>query len=215
MNDTGMDEGSQADADATVRFSDILIELARDESRERVSVGDLFHQLGDRAYGALMLTFALPNIVPTPPGTSAITGTPLVFLSARLALGLQPWLPGFILYRSMARSDFAVVVNRVMPWLMRTEALLKPRLSFLTARRMDHLTGFVCFCLAVVLALPIPLANILPAISICLFSLGLIERDGVFTLAGFAVAIASIAVAGGVIFAFFKAAVFLLARLIT
>ena len=43
----------------------------------------------------------------------------------------------------------------------------------------------------------------------------LIERDGVFTLAGFAVAIASIAVAGGVIFAFFKAAVFLLARLIT
>ncbi len=213
MKDKGMDEG--ADADATVRFSDILIELARDESRERVSVGDLFHQLGDRAYGALMLTFALPNIVPTPPGTSAITGTPLVFLSARLALGLQPWLPGFILNRSMARSDFAVVVNRVMPWLMRTEALLKPRLSFLTARRMDHLTGFVCFSLAVVLALPIPLANILPAISICLFSLGLIERDGVFTLAGFAVAIASIAVAGGVIFAFFKAAVFLLARLIT
>jgi hypothetical protein len=217
MDEKGMHEGSQADtvADEAVRFSDILVELARDESRERVSVGDLFHQLGDRAYGALMLTFALPNIVPTPPGTSAITGTPLVFLSARLALGLQPWLPGFILNRSMARSDFAVVVNRVMPWLMRTEALLKPRLSFLTGTRMDHLTGFICFCLAVVLALPIPLANILPAISICLFSLGLIERDGVFTLAGFAVAIASIAVAGGVIFAFFKAAVFLLARLVT
>ena len=63
------------------------------------------------------------------------------------------------------------------------------------------------------LALPIPLANILPAISICLFSFALIERDGVFWLAGLGVAGLSMAVAGGVIFAFFKAAVFLLGSL--
>ena len=197
----------------SARFSDILVALAREETRERVSIGDLFSTLGDRAYGALMLTFALPNIVPTPPGTSAITGTPLVFLAARLMLGLSPWLPRLILDRSMARSDFAVVINKVIPWLARAEGLLKPRLRLLNGTRADHLTGAVCLFLAVVLALPIPLANILPAIAICLFSLGLIERDGVFTLAGFVVAAISIAVAGGVIFAFFKAAVFILAGL--
>lgn len=192
------------------RFSDILVSLAMDETRERVSVGDLFERLGDRAFGALMLAFALPNIVPTPPGTSAITGTPLVFLSARLALGLSPWLPGFITRRSMARTDFAVVVNRISPWLARAERMLKPRFGALTGAPVDYLAGLVCFVLAVVLALPIPLANILPAISICLFALGLIEKDGLFTLAGFAVAVVSMIVAGGVIFAFFKAAVFLI-----
>lgn len=197
-------------AEESHRFSDILVSLAMDEGRERVSVGDLFERLGDRAFGALMLAFAVPNVVPTPPGTSAITGAPLVFLSARLALGLSPWLPGFVMRRSMAREDFAVVVNRVAPWLARTERLLKPRLRPLTGAPADQIAGLVCFVLAVVLALPIPLANILPAISICLFSLGLIEKDGLFTLAGLAVAVLSLAVAGGVIFAFFKAAVFLI-----
>src|SRR6218665_527071 len=145
------------DASEGHRFSDIFVSLAIDETRERVSVGDLFERLGDRAFGALMLAFALPNIVPTPPGTSAITGTPLVFLSARLALGLKPWLPGFITRRSMARTDFALVVNRIAPWLSRAEGLLRPRLGFMTGRVADHLAGLPCFVLAVVLGLPIPL----------------------------------------------------------
>jgi hypothetical protein len=110
----------------------------------------------------------------------------------------------------MARTDFAVVVNRISPWLARAERMLKPRFGVLTGAPVDYLAGLVCFVLAVVLALPIPLANILPAISICLFALGLIEKDGLFTLAGFAVAVVSMIVAGGVIFAFFKAAVFLI-----
>lgn len=196
------------------RFSDILVALAMDETRERVSVGDLFERLGERAFGALMLAFALPNIVPTPPGTSAVTGTPLVFLSARLMLGLSPWLPGFVTRRSMARGDFAVVVNRIAPWLSRAERMLKPRLGALAGPPADHVAGAVCFVLAVVLALPIPFANILPAASICLFALGLIEKDGLFMLAGFAAAVLSVVVAGGVVLAFFKAAVFLLGSFI-
>lgn len=185
--------------------SQVLSRLAGDESRDRISIRDLLDALGDRAYGALMLVLALPNLVPTPPGTSAILGTPLVILSARLALGLNPWLPAFITRRSLARADFAAITARLAPWLARAERLMKPRLDMLSSRPAEHVIGLVCLVLAVILALPIPLGNILPALAICLFCFGLLERDGIFVLAGFALSCLASIVVGGVLYAFVKA----------
>ena len=153
------------------RLSGILTSIAGDESRERVSVGDIFEAMGDRAFGALMLIFALPNTMPTPPGTSALTGAPLVFLSAQLMLGQTPWLPRIIADRSMARSDFASIVSRISPWLARGERMLRPRLDIFIYPPAEYLIGLLCLILSVILALPIPLGNILPAIAICLFFL--------------------------------------------
>ncbi|WP_083943331.1 exopolysaccharide biosynthesis protein [Allorhizobium taibaishanense] len=190
-------------------LSRILIAMAEDESRARISVGDLFHAMGDRAFGALILIFALPNIVPTPPGTSAVTGAPLVFLSAQLMLGLKPWLPGWITERSLARTDFAAIVSRIAPWLARGERLLKPRLGFLVSGPMEHLLGIMAFILAVILALPIPLGNILPAIALSLFAFALLERDGLYALFGSVIFVLSIALVGGVVFGLVKAALLL------
>lgn len=176
------------------RLSEVLAALAADESRERIFIGDLFRALGDRAFGALLLIFALPNVVPTPPGTSAILGLPLVILSAQLMLGQSPWLPKLIAGRSIARADFAAMVVRISPWLARGERLLKPRLAFAVSPVAEHAIGLLCLVLALVLALPIPLGNILPALSICLFSFALLERDGLFSLAGLAAAIVSLLV---------------------
>ncbi|RYE78974.1 MAG: exopolysaccharide biosynthesis protein, partial [Hyphomicrobiales bacterium] len=107
----------------------ILIALADDTSRERVSVADLVAVMQDRAFGALMLIFAMPNALPTPPGTSAILGAPLVFLAAQLMLGRKPWLPKIIANRSMARGDFATMIGKAAPWIAWAEKLLKPRLE--------------------------------------------------------------------------------------
>ncbi|ODN70047.1 Exopolysaccharide synthesis, ExoD [Methylobrevis pamukkalensis] len=54
------------------KLSEILSVIAGDESRERISVGDLLDVLRHRAHGALIFVFAVPNTLPTPPGTSAI-----------------------------------------------------------------------------------------------------------------------------------------------
>ena len=43
------------------------------------------------------------------------------------------------------------------------------------------------------LPLPIPFSNILPAFSVLLFSAGLLERDGVFILAGYIVFFCAVA----------------------
>ena len=87
-------------------LSQLLRTLADDATRDRIAVGDLLQALGDRAIGALLSIFAFPNILPVPPGTSAVLGAPLVFLAAQLAFGMWPWLPGLISRRSMSRADF-------------------------------------------------------------------------------------------------------------
>ena len=193
---------------AKVTLSFMLQALAHDDSRERISVRDLLAALGDRALAALLFVFAVPNVLPVPPGTSTILGAPLVFLAAQLAFGRRPWLPGMIARRTMTRADFAALVRRISPWLARAERLLRPRLTSLALPPMEYLVGVVCLLLAVVLVLPIPLGNMLPALAISLLALGLMERDGAWILAGLAAAVVSAAVVSGVVFAIFKATVF-------
>lgn len=195
------------------KFSEILRDIADDPERERVSVADLLDAMGDRAFGALMLVFALPNVLPAPPGTSGILGVPLVFLAAQLMLGRKPWLPGVVANRSMLRSSFRAPIDKAAPWLARAEKLLRPRLNTLTEPPAEYLIGALCLVLAIIIVLPIPMGNMPPAFAICLLSLGILERDGLWVIAGFIAAAASIVVIGGIAFALLKGAVFIITNM--
>ena len=197
-----------------MRTSRILRLIADNKSNDRISIRLLLDTLGDRAIGALMLVFALPNVIPTPPGTSAILGLPLVFLAAQLSFGMRPWLPGIIADRSMAREDFVRVIDKAHPWLTWAERLLKLRLAALTEPPFEYFIGFLCLILAVVLLLPVPLGNMLPALSICIFSMGILGRDGLWILAGFVSFVVSMVIAGGVVYGMAKAALFFIERFI-
>jgi hypothetical protein len=195
-------------------LSALLREIGDDPGRERISIGDLLAALGDRALGALLFIFAFPNILPTPPGTSAVLGAPLIFLAAQLTLGRKPWLPALVTRRSMARADFQALMQRMGPWLERAEKLLRPRASVLALPPMEYLIGLVCLLLAAVLVLPIPFGNMLPALAISLMALGVLERDGLWVIAGLGVAIASAVVVSGVVFAMVKTAIFLFTQVL-
>lgn len=197
------------------KLSALLGELAADASRERISISDLVATMQVRAIGALLLIFALPNAVPTPPGTSAILGLPLVYLTSQLMLGHTPWLPRFISERSISRRDFAAVVGKITPWLARAERLLTARVPQVTTPVAERLVGVLCFALAVVLFLPIPLGNMLPAIAISVIALGILERDGVWILTGGAIGIVALLIVWGVVLAFFKMLGFMMAHVFT
>ncbi len=196
--------------DSGQTLSAVLLDLAAQTDRERISVADLLAALGDRALGALIFIFAFPNVLPVPPGTSTLLGAPLVFLAAQLMLGRTPWLPAVVSRRSLLQADFAVLVRRVVPWLQRAERLLRPRLSWAAGPPMEYALGAVCLLLALVLVLPIPLGNMLPALAISLIALAVLERDGLWALAGLVAAVISAVVVSGVVFALFKAGIYLL-----
>ena len=68
------------------------------------------------------------------------------------------------------------------------EALTTQRGAFVFGRVGTALIGLVCTLLAVVLILPIPLGNMLPAAAIAVFGLSLVQRDGLLALVGYALA---------------------------
>ena len=198
------------------RLSNLLRDLAFDTSRERIAVGDLCDSFGDRAFGALIFLFAIPNILPVPiPGISALTGLPLMVLTLQFMRGQDsPWLPEWIRRRSFARTDFALMLARLEPWLLRLERYLRPRLGFLVRPAVERLFGGLLLFLAFVLFLPIPLGNMLPGFAMSLIALAIVERDGLCMLMGLGTAAVSIAIVGAVVYGVVLAAWFFLTRVV-
>lgn len=186
------------------RLSSALRRIA-EQVEDRIRIAHLTESFGDRAFGALLFFFAIPNLIPLPPGSSAVLGAPLILIAAQLAMGRTSlWLPRAVGDRSLAKRDLQRMVEYGLPTLRRTERLLAPRLdSFLNER----LIGAACLLLAIILVLPIPLGNLPPAVAICAFALGLLQRDGVAVLVGWAATLGSL-----VIVALVSGTVFLMAR---
>jgi len=166
------------------RLSNVLTELAETWSQPRISVGQLIHALGDRGLIGLLLILAVANVIPNPPGTSAVLGLPMLYLSWQMMRGGMPWLPQFLAARSFDIEHFRTVVARTTPRLNRVERLLRPRLPGLSSPAAFRILGAVCLMLSVVLALPIPFGNLLPAAAIAIIALGALERDGLWIAGG-------------------------------
>jgi hypothetical protein len=184
-----------SDAEETHKsLSALLQELAEGES-ETILVDEVVDHFGRRAFGALMFIFAIPNLLPLPPGSTTVLGLPLVLIAPQLALGVPNlWLPRALGRRGIRRADLRRAIERFAPPLRRVERLLAPRMEWLFGAVGDRIIGLVCTVLAIVLILPIPLGNILPSLTIATLSLGLTQRDGAAALAGYALATASIGV---------------------
>lgn len=192
--------------DETFSLSAKLGQIAGRVDRDRIYIRDLLLELDQRAIAAMLFVFAVPNTIPVPPGVSGVLGAPLLFLAAQLMLGRSPWLPAIIADRSFVRTDFARILAKVGPWLEKAERLMRPRFSILTKPPAEYLVGALTLILAIVLFLPIPLGNMLPAIAICILALGLVQQDGLWVLAGAVTGIVSLVIVSGVIAAFAFAA---------
>jgi hypothetical protein len=182
------------ESEETKPISQLLRELC-DQPDQQVSVREIVDKFGRRAFGAVMFVFSAPNLLPLPPGASTVLGAPLVLLAPQVALGVRaPWLPKTVARRDISLATFKAAIGRWLPWLERIERASRPRLSFLFGSVGDRLIGLVCTTLALVLILPIPLGNMLPAASVAVLSLALALRDGALAIAGYLLAAASVAV---------------------
>ncbi len=200
------------------RLSDILQEIADVPAApdDRISLGYLIESFGNRAFGALLFIFAVPVALPIAiPGISAVLGAPLLFLSWQLMRGHeQPWLPDIMHSRSFRRADFGRMLLRVLPSIRRVERLVGPRLIWLTNRRGEQVIGIFAFVLAVVLFLPIPFGNTVPALAIAIMALAVLERDGLAAIAGAMVGGIGLAVVSGVVVGLMKGAIFIVQSVI-
>ena len=225
-----LDDGGPAKPSVNNRRTSVLLrEYIAGLDKPSASLGDLRDALGDRGFGVLLFIFALPNLMPVNiPLLSALLGAPLVLLAAQLTYGRhKPWLPHWLTRQSISRQNFEAVVSRALPYLERAERWLRPRLTVLLSWTGERLIGLGLLVLTVVLAacaptaaaptvvlaLPIPFGNWLPAFAICIVGLAMVEKDGVAVLVGLAVGGFSLMVAGTVVIGLVHAFFLLLAGL--
>jgi hypothetical protein len=172
----------------TLPLSAILRDVAA-RPEPTISIAELTELFGGRALGALLLVFGLACTLPLPPGGTTIFGAPLVLLAPQLVIGRRaPWLPRRLRERTIATVHLKRGLPRALVWLERVEAVSRPRLSFLFGPVGERAIGLVCTLLALVLILPIPLGNILPAAAVSVLSLALVQRDGALALFGYLLA---------------------------
>ncbi len=171
-------------------LSQRLRQIVEEEGPDRLSFSALAERLHSRAWGGLLLIFAAINVLPLPPGTSAFFAIPLLIVSAQMVFGRSsPWFPARIDRRGVTKEELKRLVDKVAWVEVRVERIFRPRLAALTGPTATRVIGLVCFLLALIAAIPIPLFHVAPAAAIVLFGLALIYRDGALAIAA---AIASV-----------------------
>lgn len=181
------------------RLSSLFERLAADGDGP-ITIGEIRTALGDRSLATLLIFFAMINLIPLPPPSSAILGLPLIMVAAQMLYGSTSiWLPKRILAITFSRSQFRGAMSRIVPWLDWLEKYIRPRYWPFWDKQGERIVGGVSLLLAIVVTLPIPLGNWFPAFSITLLGFALSERDGVTLAAGAAAGVFALAVIGLVI----------------
>lgn len=160
-----------------------------------ITIAEIRTALGDRSLATLLIFFALINLLPLPPPSSAILGLPLLIVAAQMLYGsTSAWLPKRILAISLTAEQFRSAMARIVPWLVWLEKYIRPRYWPFWPKQGERIVGGMALVLALVVTLPIPLGNWLPAFSITLLGFALSERDGVLLGVGAAVGLFALAV---------------------
>lgn len=155
-----------------------------------VQVGEVLDVMGDRAYSLLLVLLALPFFTPVSLlGISTVVGAIIGYLGLRLALGLRPRLPQALRQRRLPPRFFGALLRGAERVIRLLERCTRKRLSlFVAGPWMRRGIGLAVLGagLLLMLPLPIPFSNFLPAVAIVALAVGRLEEDGAAVCTGFA-----------------------------
>lgn len=163
-------------------LSVVIADTLRDQA---VTVGELADRAAERGFGLLMILLALPTMIPVlVPGTAAFIGLLYILLAVQMLIGLRvPWLPARIRNYHLSLGTVQALQQRAVPFMQRIERLSRPR--WLTAEALvTRLVAVIVLLLGIVLFSPLPFLNTIPALTVLVLGIGLLNRDGIFLLLG-------------------------------
>jgi hypothetical protein len=124
-----------------------------------------------------------------------------MIIGVRLMCGAKPWLPAKLLDTRLPPGVFAKVFAVTRKILVAFERLLRPRLLWVTEAgwlQQLHAVPIVICALLLLLPLPVPFSNTLPAWGVMLIAAGLLENDGYFIIAGWVATVAAVVFFGAI-----------------
>ena len=163
-----------------------LRETAATLPAKRVSMHALAQAHGPAAHGTWLLMMAVPCLLPVP-GVGTVLGMGMVALAVAMWRGQS----AECLPRRVAELELSSHwAQRVLGMLASTYAVAgrfaRARLSHLAAAEGRSWTAAAIGLMALIVVMPIPFGNVLPALALMLIGLGLVFRDGVAVVLGLA-----------------------------
>jgi len=171
--------------------TDLEILRARVKGKS-LTLAELKQALKGRGSAMLLVLLALPFWFVAIPGLSTPFGIAICLIGACLVIGREPCLPGLIMRRRLSTARLAQLLTGAIKVARKLEKFVRPRLSSLHAGPgMLRLIGcgIVIAGLGLMLPLPIPFSNNIPAWAVVLLAIGMMERDGLCVLLGHLTAI--------------------------
>ena len=175
-----------------------------------MEVGTILRHTRGRGLQVISIILCLPFLSPVSvPFLSIPFGVAIAICGLRVALRHEPWLPSFVMTRSIPFAVLEKMLRFGIAAHTKLEKFLRPRWAAAAVGHPAQMAAGITIALAaIMLSLPIPppfpLTNTIPGFAIILLSLGLLERDGLVIVVGYvltalaAVYVALIATLGGV-----------------
>lgn len=151
-----------------------------------ITVGEIMDRVAERGFGLLLVVVALPTLIPIlPPGASGVVGMVYIALGVQLAIGLPyPWLPRRVRSYQLSARVVSSLRRRGVSLMERIERVSKPRWLFIENVIALRFLALLIVANGIILFLPLPFMNTVPALGIMAIGIGLLNRDGVFLLLG-------------------------------
>ncbi len=170
----------------------LLDKIEKAATGETVSVQNILDQIGDQSMMPVVLAISLLLVSPLSgiPGFSTLSALVIVTVMVQTVAGRHHlWLPPFLRNRRVRSERLHTAVG----WLRKPAAWIDrhshPRLRILTAGPLRWLT--LVLCLVVPMIWPVlelvPFVTSIGAGAVALMSFGLITRDGLYVVGGYAV----------------------------
>lgn len=177
--------------------SAVLERLRASLPQDRVSVGWIHGELREHSFELLAFIMALVGILP---GASIMIGVLMIVPAMGMTFSSGMTLPEIVARRSISSRQASYVLGRAISLLQsRTATERRPhRRAWKIAR---PIAGVLSFVLGITLLVPVPLSNIIPALTIAGLSLAAFEGNlTLLCLSGVAAA-GSLAITGATLVA--------------
>jgi hypothetical protein len=143
---------------------------------------------GHAANGTLLLLMAVPCVLPVP-GVGTVLGLGMIALAAAMWKGHSfESLPGRVAQLEISRHWARRVLKVLASAYAVAGRFAKARLTHLASPERRSGIAVAIWLMALIVVMPIPFGNVLPAVALVLIGLGLVFRDGVAVILGLAMA---------------------------
>lgn len=156
-----------------------------------VSVNDVVRALGRASFSPLLLLPALVVVTPASgiPLLSSICGISIALIALQMVLGRDHvWLPGWIMRRSVRRARLEKAFDWIEPTARFLDRVTRARLCALVEKPLIVIPQVLALLGGAIMpAMEIlPFTSSMMGVTISLFAVGMVTRDGLLVLIGIA-----------------------------